>query len=339
MGARSAPRSTQRLAARSLSRHQGRPGDHVLEAGVLPVARERGAQVAPAPGKMLLLIDLEEGRIIAMTTSRPISPRATLRAMAQAHPVQWATCRCQEIFAARDQRGAARSAANVRLHAERAKFLMTPMAHRSGGGRLMGNGRPSRCCRTAQAAHLLQANFAQVTNPPIDSIREVVRSLVSFIGPGRTCSTSRSTAKIKRLEVYQPILSNEDWADPPDRPGQGQPVLLDHHRSPTPPRRAPPAVGSPRRGVRETGEAVRSRVQHRHPVGPRHRARPHPDPSLLATSAVHHLPDQAGLRVGRVVWRRAGTQCISFACWRVRAGGHQPGFDTLEQHTARARRS
>jgi glutamate synthase (NADPH/NADH) large chain len=39
--------------------------------------------------------------------------------------------------------------------------------------------------------------FAQVTNPPIDPIREaVVMSLVSFIGLSQTCSTS--TRSIRR---------------------------------------------------------------------------------------------------------------------------------------------
>src|SRR5204862_1522965 len=54
-------------------------------------------------------------------------------------------------------------------------------------------------------------NFAQGTNPPIDSIREeLVMSLVSFIGPRPNLLDLEGTAKIKRLEVYQPILMNED---------------------------------------------------------------------------------------------------------------------------------
>ncbi|MDO9224205.1 MAG: glutamate synthase large subunit, partial [Caulobacter sp.] len=55
-------------------------------------------------------------------------------------------------------------------------------------------------------------NFAQVTNPPIDPIREeLVMSLVSMIGP-RPNLLGRQAGTHKRLEVSQPILTNEDLA-------------------------------------------------------------------------------------------------------------------------------
>ncbi|WP_304191461.1 glutamate synthase large subunit [Phenylobacterium aquaticum] len=55
-------------------------------------------------------------------------------------------------------------------------------------------------------------NFAQVTNPPIDPIREeLVMSLVSMIGP-RPNLLGRQAGAHKRLEVSQPILTNEDLA-------------------------------------------------------------------------------------------------------------------------------
>ena len=55
-------------------------------------------------------------------------------------------------------------------------------------------------------------NFAQVTNPPIDPIREeLVMSLVSMIGP-RPNLLGRDAGSHKRLEVDQPILTNEDLA-------------------------------------------------------------------------------------------------------------------------------
>ncbi|WP_226019092.1 glutamate synthase large subunit [Novosphingobium sp. FKTRR1] len=55
-------------------------------------------------------------------------------------------------------------------------------------------------------------NFAQVTNPPIDPIREeLVMSLVSMIGP-RPNLLGRDAGSHKRLEVDQPILTNDDIA-------------------------------------------------------------------------------------------------------------------------------
>jgi glutamate synthase (NADPH/NADH) large chain len=55
-------------------------------------------------------------------------------------------------------------------------------------------------------------NFAQVTNPPIDPIREeLVMSLVSMIGP-RPNLLGHDAGSHKRLEVDQPILTNDDVA-------------------------------------------------------------------------------------------------------------------------------
>jgi glutamate synthase (NADPH/NADH) large chain len=54
-------------------------------------------------------------------------------------------------------------------------------------------------------------NFAQVTNPPIDPIREeIVMSLVSIIGPRPNLFDLHGLSTTKRLEVRQPILTNED---------------------------------------------------------------------------------------------------------------------------------
>src|SRR3546814_5933154 len=52
-------------------------------------------------------------------------------------------------------------------------------------------------------------NFAQVTNPPIDPIREeLVMSLVSMIGP-RPNLLGHDAGTHKRLEVSQPILTDK----------------------------------------------------------------------------------------------------------------------------------
>jgi glutamate synthase (NADPH/NADH) large chain len=55
--------------------------------------------------------------------------------------------------------------------------------------------------------------FAQVTNPPIDPIREeIVMSLTSFIGPKPNLLGVDETKPAPRLEVRQPVLSEEDIA-------------------------------------------------------------------------------------------------------------------------------
>ncbi|MEQ1590594.1 MAG: glutamate synthase-related protein [Gallionella sp.] len=58
-----------------------------------------------------------------------------------------------------------------------------------------------------------QQLFAQVTNPPIDPIREeIVMSLTSFIGPKPNLLGINETNLALRLEVHQPVLSNDDIA-------------------------------------------------------------------------------------------------------------------------------
>ena len=127
-------------------------------------------------------------------------------------------------------------------------------------------------------------NFAQVTNPPIDSIREeLVMSLVTFIGPRPNLLDLEGTSKQKRLEAAHPILTNEnlerirgigDVAD-----NQFRTVTLD-------------ITYGADRGAAGMGEALDKTLQarrsrrargreHHHPVGPGDRPRPHPD-SLAA---------------------------------------------------------
>jgi glutamate synthase (NADPH/NADH) large chain len=73
--------------------------------------------------------------------------------------------------------------------------------------------RRSPCCPAARLLYdYFKQNFAQVTNPPIDPIREeLVMSLVSMIGP-RPNLLGRDAGSHKRLEVDQPILTNDDIA-------------------------------------------------------------------------------------------------------------------------------
>jgi glutamate synthase (NADPH/NADH) large chain len=60
-------------------------------------------------------------------------------------------------------------------------------------------------------ANYFKQNFAQVTNPPIDPIREeLVMSLVSLIGPRPNLLGHESAGEHMRLEVSQPILTNTD---------------------------------------------------------------------------------------------------------------------------------
>src|SRR5207247_1072218 len=93
-------------------------------------------------------------------------------------------------------------------------ILMTPMAstgEEANGS--MGNDTPISALsdKPKQLFTYFKQNFAQVTNPPIDPIREeLVMSLVSIIGPRPNLLDLEGMSNTKRLEVRQPILTDED---------------------------------------------------------------------------------------------------------------------------------
>ncbi|MCA3180123.1 MAG: glutamate synthase-related protein [Burkholderiaceae bacterium] len=94
------------------------------------------------------------------------------------------------------------------------KFLMAPMAvagEEAVGS--MGNDSPLAVLsdKNKPLYHYFKQLFAQVTNPPIDPIREqLVMSLVSFVGPKPNLLDINNINPPLRLEVSQPILSAED---------------------------------------------------------------------------------------------------------------------------------
>ena len=96
------------------------------------------------------------------------------------------------------------------------KFILAPMA--TSGEEAIGSmgfdtALPVLSNRNRSLYDYFQQLFAQVTNPPIDPIREeIVMSLTSFIGPKPNLLGLDETDPQLRLEVDQPVLSNEDMA-------------------------------------------------------------------------------------------------------------------------------
>ncbi len=97
---------------------------------------------------------------------------------------------------------------------ENLKFLMAPMAitgQEATGS--MGNDSPHAVLsnRAKPLYNYFRQLFAQVTNPPIDPIREeMVMSLTSLIGPNPNLLGLDDEEQNLRLEVHQPILTNKD---------------------------------------------------------------------------------------------------------------------------------
>ena len=96
------------------------------------------------------------------------------------------------------------------------KFLMAPMATNGEEGiGSMGNDSPLAVLsdKNKPLYNYFKQLFAQVTNPPIDPIREaIVMSLVSFIGPKPNLLDINQVNPPMRLEVSQPILDFADMA-------------------------------------------------------------------------------------------------------------------------------
>ena len=197
--------------------------DHVImasEMGVLDVPDERITRKwRLQPGKMLL-IDMEEGRII--------EDEEIKRTLAEAEPYEeWLAetqFKLEELSL--DGVGADEAAPNdsdTLLDRQQAfgytqedlQFFLEPMA-KDGDDPLGSMGHDTPIAVLSRRSKLLyeyfKQNFAQVTNPPIDPIREeLVMSLVSMIGP-RPNLLGRQAGTHKRLEVAQPILTDEDLA-------------------------------------------------------------------------------------------------------------------------------
>ncbi len=315
------------------------------EAGVLPVAEENVARKwRLQPGKMLL-IDLEEGRIISDDDLKAD--------LASRYPYeQWLKRTQVQVGDLPLPKKMPRKKTNVALldlqqafgyTQESLKFLMTPMAH-TGQEAVgsMGNDTPvSVLSNKPKLLHTyFKQNFAQVTNPPIDSIREeLVMSLVSFIGPRPNLLDLEGTAKIKRLEVYQPILTNEDL----ERIRQIGLVKDNQFSSVTIDITYAAEKGAAGMSAAldvvcaEAEEAVRSQeyniiILSDRATGPDRI----PIPSLLATSAVHHHLIKQGLRtsVGLVVETGEAHEVHQFcvlAGYGAEAINPYLAFDTLEQ--------
>ena len=189
------------------------------ESGVLPIPEHKiKAKWRLQPGKMFL-IDLEQGRIV--------DDEELKTQYASARPYrQWienVRVRLDSISVADGSAGPGEFADSLldRQQAfgttqEDIKFLLAPMAA-AGEEAIgsMGNDSPLAVLsdKNKPLYSYFKQLFAQVTNPPIDPIREaIVMSLNSFIGPRPNLLDINAVNPPMRLEVTQPVLDFEDMA-------------------------------------------------------------------------------------------------------------------------------
>ncbi len=292
------------------------------EMGVLPIPEEKIIRKwRLQPGKMLL-IDLAEGRIISDDEMKA--------SLASANPYKEWIKRTQIVIEDLPPVEPRASRTDVALldkqqafgyTQEDLKILMAPMAV-TGQEAVGSMGTDTPISALSNKSKLLytyfKQNFAQVTNPPIDPIREeLVMSLLSFIGPRPNILDLTGASKRKRLEVRQPILTNEDLE---------KIRCIGHYEDrfdaktldTTYPSRegAPGMEGALERLCERAEAAVHGSyniiVLSDRMVGPDRI----PIPALLATAAVHHHLIRKGLRtsVGLVVESGEPREIHHFCC-------------------------
>ncbi len=196
------------------------------EAGVLPIPESRIVKKwRLQPGKMFL-IDTEAGRIIDDTELK--------NALANAKPYrEWISRIRVKLDALQDAVDVPTESANAAVEMssdaslldrqqafgytqEDLRMLMAPMAaagEEATGS--MGNDSPLAVTsdKDKPLFNYFRQLFAQVTNPPIDPIREqMVMSLVSFVGPKPNLLDVNNINPPMRLEVSQPLLDVIDMS-------------------------------------------------------------------------------------------------------------------------------
>ena len=186
------------------------------ESGVLPIPENRIVKKwRLQPGKMLL-IDLEQGRIIEdeelknqFASAKPYRQWIeSVRIKLDDIPVEAEPSSFTETLLDRQQA--------FGYTQEDLKFLLSPMAQAGEEGTgSMGNDSPLAVLsdKNKPLYNYFKQLFAQVTNPPIDPIREnIVMSLVSFIGPKPNLLDINAVNPPMRLEVSQPVLDFDAMA-------------------------------------------------------------------------------------------------------------------------------
>ncbi|WP_325609245.1 glutamate synthase large subunit [Pseudorhodoplanes sp.] len=293
------------------------------EMGVLPIAeRDIVKKWRLQPGKMLL-VDLKEGRLI---------PDEELKAqIAKSHPYKEWLHATQLVLEDLPESGGKVPLSNLSLldrqqafgyTQEDIKILLAPMG--STGEEAIGSmGNDTPISALSDKSKLLytyfKQNFAQVTNPPIDPIREeIVMSLVSIIGPRPNLFDIEGTSTTKRLEVRQPILTDKDL----EKIRSIGDVEDNHFRSCTLDTTFAADQGAA--GLEPALKALKAQAEKAVRDGfniiilsdRKVSAERVPIPALLACAAVHHHLIREGLRtsVGLVVESGEPREVHHFAC-------------------------
>jgi glutamate synthase (NADPH/NADH) large chain len=294
------------------------------ESGVLPIEDKRIVKKwRLQPGKMFL-IDMEAG---------PHHRRQELKdSLANAKPyrewIEKIRIKLDEVPVVEEacepsrRRAPARSPAGLRLHAGRHQVHPRTDGRQNGEEATgsMGNDAalPVLSSKNKPLYNYFKQLFAQVTNPPIDPIREeLVMSVVSFIGPKPNLLEHTDINPPIRLEVAQPVLSSPTWRR--SAISRNTPAASSARRNWTSATRSPGARTALKpvwpRCAAEAEDAVRSGANILIVSDRKLDAEHVAIPALLATSAIHQHLVKKGLRTsaGLVVETGSAREVHHFA--------------------------
>ncbi len=186
------------------------------EMGLIPVEEEKIiSKWRLQPGKMLL-IDLEKKSIVDdQEIKKDISEKNKWGKM-----VQLSQLNLENISEPKEKNRIENKLPQLKLlkafgyTQEDESFLMNPMAH-TGAEAIGSMGTDTPVSALSNKSKLLytyfKQNFAQVTNPPIDPIREeIVMSLVNYIGKRGNILDLEASDYSNCIKVNQPILKEAD---------------------------------------------------------------------------------------------------------------------------------
>ncbi len=186
------------------------------ESGVLPIPDAKiNKKWRLQPGKMFL-IDLEEGRIIGDKELKDTYANAKPY-KAWVNSVRVKLEKLKEVEAAPVEVSAVSLLDKQQAFGYTQEDIKTILSAMAANGEeatgSMGNDSPLAVMsnKLKPLYNYFRQLFAQVTNPPIDPIREaMVMSLVSFIGPKPNLLDTNNINPPLRLEVSQPVLDVAD---------------------------------------------------------------------------------------------------------------------------------
>ncbi|GET42585.1 glutamate synthase large subunit [Microseira wollei] len=186
------------------------------EAGVLPIEPERVAfKGRLQPGRMFL-VNMEEGRIVAdEEIKNKIATEHPYRDWIDQHMVELAKLKDATELPVSEPKSLLQRQMAFGYTFEELRMLLTPMA-RDGVEAVGAMGTDTPLAVLSDRPKLLydyfKQLFAQVTNPPIDSIREeIITSAETTIGAERNLLKPEPQS-CHLIELKTPILSNEELA-------------------------------------------------------------------------------------------------------------------------------